>query len=82
MEMRWKIFITCPAFRGFRSLQVLVMPFMEHTGIMTMDVHGVMAVSTCHPDVAKWIYRWTNPVVPPNEDYLHLPGQGTRVQIV
>lgn len=33
-------------------------------------------------DVAKWIYRWTSPVVPPNEDYLHLPGQGTRVQIV
>lgn len=31
---------------------------------------------------AKWIYRWTSPVVPPNEDYLHLPGQGTRVQIV
>ncbi|MDP2777088.1 MAG: L,D-transpeptidase family protein [Anaerolineales bacterium] len=33
-------------------------------------------------DVAKWIYRWTNPVVPPNVDYVHLPGQGTRVQIV
>jgi len=31
---------------------------------------------------AKWIYLWTNPVVPPEEDYLHLPGQGTRVQIV
>ena len=31
---------------------------------------------------AKWIYRWTNPVVPPNVDYVHLPGQGTRVQIV
>lgn len=33
-------------------------------------------------DAAKWIYRWTNPVVPPNEDYLQLPGQGTPVQIV
>ena len=31
---------------------------------------------------AKWIYRWAHPVVPPGEDYLHLPGQGTRVQIV
>ncbi len=31
---------------------------------------------------AKWIYRWTNPVVPPNVDYVHLPGQGTRVQVV
>lgn len=32
--------------------------------------------------VSKWLYRWSNPVVPPNEDYLYLPGQGTRVQIV
>ncbi|MDD2921962.1 MAG: L,D-transpeptidase [Anaerolineales bacterium] len=31
---------------------------------------------------AKWVYRWTNPVVPLGEDYLHLPGEGTRVQIV
>ena len=33
-------------------------------------------------EVSKFIYRWTQPVVPPGEDYLHLPGQGTRVQIV
>ena len=31
---------------------------------------------------AKWIYRWTRPNVPVGEDYVHLPGQGTRVQIV
>jgi hypothetical protein len=31
---------------------------------------------------AKWIYRWTRPNVPIGEDYVHLPGQGTRVQIV
>jgi lipoprotein-anchoring transpeptidase ErfK/SrfK len=31
--------------------------------------------------ISKWLYRWTNPVVPPNVDYLHLPGQGTRVVI-
>ncbi len=35
------------------------------------------------PDsVAKFIYLWTTPTVPPDEDYLHLPGQGTRVVIV
>lgn len=32
--------------------------------------------------VSKWVYRWTSPIVPPNEDYLNLPGQGTRVQVV
>ena len=31
---------------------------------------------------AKFIYRWTSPVVPPGVDYLHLPGQGTVVQVV
>lgn len=30
---------------------------------------------------AKFIYRWTKPVVPPGVDYLHLPGQGTAVQV-
>ncbi|MEW6403183.1 MAG: L,D-transpeptidase family protein [Chloroflexota bacterium] len=33
-------------------------------------------------EVAKFIYRWTSPTVPPDTDYLHVPGQGTRVQIV
>jgi lipoprotein-anchoring transpeptidase ErfK/SrfK len=31
--------------------------------------------------ISKWLYRWTSPVVPPTVDYLHLPGQGTRVVI-
>jgi lipoprotein-anchoring transpeptidase ErfK/SrfK len=31
--------------------------------------------------ISKWLYRWTNPVVPPNVDYLHQPGQGTRVVV-
>jgi hypothetical protein len=31
---------------------------------------------------AKWIYRWSRPNLPPDEDYLHLPGEGTRIQIV
>jgi len=30
---------------------------------------------------AKFLYRWTSPVVPPDEDYLHRPGEGTRVHI-
>jgi hypothetical protein len=32
-------------------------------------------------EAAKFIYRWTKPVVPPDADYIHLPGQGTQVQI-
>ena len=31
---------------------------------------------------AKWLYRWSSPLVPSGTDYLNLPGQGTRVQIV
>lgn len=31
--------------------------------------------------ISKWLYRWTSPVVPPQVDYVHLPGQGTRVII-
>jgi hypothetical protein len=30
---------------------------------------------------AKWLYCWSRPNVPPGTDYLHLPGEGTRVQI-
>ena len=33
-------------------------------------------------EAAKFIYRWSKPNVPPDTDYLHLPGEGTRVQIV
>ena len=32
-------------------------------------------------EAAKFIYRWTKPYVPPDLDYLHLPGEGTRVQV-
>jgi lipoprotein-anchoring transpeptidase ErfK/SrfK len=31
---------------------------------------------------AKFIYRWTTPVVPPDTDYLHLPKTGTAVTVV
>jgi hypothetical protein len=30
---------------------------------------------------AKFIYRWTRPAVPPETDYLNLPGQGTVVWV-
>ncbi len=33
-------------------------------------------------EAARFIYRWTRPEVPPDTDYLHLPGQGTRVTIL
>lgn len=29
--------------------------------------------------VSKWVYRWSNPVVPVGVDYLQQPGQGTKV---
>ena len=32
-------------------------------------------------DAAKFLYRWTSPVVPPESDYVHRPGEGTRVRI-
>jgi hypothetical protein len=32
-------------------------------------------------EAAKFIYRWTRPNVPADSDYIHLPGEGTRVQI-
>jgi hypothetical protein len=33
-------------------------------------------------EAAKFLYRWTKPDVPPDVDYLHLPDEGTRVQIL
>jgi hypothetical protein len=40
--------------------------------------HGCVNLTS---EDAKFIYRWSSPVVPPGVDYLHLPGQGTAVQI-
>ena len=34
------------------------------------------------PEDAKFLYRWTSPLVPLDTQYLHLPGTGTRVEIV
>ena len=33
-------------------------------------------------EAAKFLYLWSQPVVPPDTDYLHAPGEGTRVTIV
>jgi len=33
------------------------------------------------PEDAKFLYRWTSPLVPPDTQYLHQPGTGTRVEI-
>ncbi len=33
-------------------------------------------------EAAKFLYRWSRPEVPPDTDYLHLPGEGTRVTII
>jgi len=40
--------------------------------------HGCVNVPS---EAAKFIYRWTKPNVPADSDYIHLPGEGTRVQI-
>ena len=40
--------------------------------------HGYVNLPT---PAAKFIYRWTQPVVPPEEDYLQQPGMGTQVQV-
>jgi lipoprotein-anchoring transpeptidase ErfK/SrfK len=34
------------------------------------------------PGDARWIYRWTLPVVPPDKNFLYQPGSGTRVMIL
>lgn len=40
--------------------------------------HGCVNLS---PTDAKFIYRWTRPVIPPDTQYLYKPGEGTRVQV-
>ncbi len=32
-------------------------------------------------EASKFLYRWSLPTVPPEEDYIHKPGEGTLVQI-
>lgn len=41
--------------------------------------HGCVNLT---PADAKFLYRWTQPVVPTTTQYLYAPGQGTAVQVV
>lgn len=41
--------------------------------------HGCVNLSS---DAAKFLYRWTKPNVPPEAEYVHLPGEGTRVKVI
>jgi len=41
--------------------------------------HGCVNLT---PDDAKFIYRWTIPIVPPSIAYLYDPGSGTTVNVV
>jgi len=41
--------------------------------------HGCVNLPT---EAAKFLYRWTMPNVPPDADYIHMPGEGTRVQVI
>lgn len=46
-----------------------------HNNYGTPQSHGCINLS---PEAAKWIYRWTDPFVPVNEDFV-ASDQGTRV---
>jgi len=41
--------------------------------------HGCVNLT---PDDAKFIYRWTSPLVPVETQYLYQPGSGTKVNVV
>lgn len=41
--------------------------------------HGCVNLS---PADAKFLYRWTSPLVPVDTPYLYKPGEGTRVEII
>jgi lipoprotein-anchoring transpeptidase ErfK/SrfK len=49
-----------------------------HNDFGTRHSHGCINLT---PDAARWIYRWTNPPVPPGEKVVLVPGSGTRVWV-
>jgi lipoprotein-anchoring transpeptidase ErfK/SrfK len=76
--------------RGFDLPGVPWVTFFTSTGVSfhgtywhndygTPRSHGCVNLL---PEDAKFLYRWTNPVVPADTPYLHQPGTGTRVEIV
>jgi len=50
-----------------------------HNDFGTPQSHGCINLPN---DAAKFLYLWTLPVVPPDEDYVYKPGEGTLVKIV
>ena len=50
-----------------------------HNDYGTPRSHGCVNLL---PEDAKFLYRWTSPLVPLDKQYIHLPGTGTRVEIV
>jgi L,D-transpeptidase catalytic domain len=49
-----------------------------HNDFGTRHSHGCINLA---PDAARWIYRWTDPPVPPGEKVVLAPGNGTRVHV-
>jgi len=50
-----------------------------HNDYGTPHSHGCVNLS---PQAAKWLYRWTLPVVPLDQRYVYEPGTGTKVQVI
>ena len=53
------------------------------TGLTGITNYGVPSSHGCinmTPEGAKWIYRWTDPVVPPG-NYVYSGSYGTRVTV-
>jgi hypothetical protein len=76
--------------RGFDLPGVPWVTFFTSTGVSfhgtywhndygTPRSHGCVNLL---PEDAKFLYRWSSPLVPADTQYLHLPGTGTRVEIV
>ena len=49
-----------------------------HNDFGTPHSHGCINLS---PQDAKWLYRWTLPVIPPGKRFIYQPGAGTSVHI-
>ena len=49
-----------------------------HNDFGTPRSHGCINLA---PQAAKWLYRWTSPLVQPDEEYVH-GYKGTRVEII